>query len=322
LLLNNSRDSIIGFSDKPGTQTNEVPPLLLEEMAKAVTSAKEANTDSVNLGSVHEIIHKLRPAYEAYEQATKHWTSAVNQALSKVPGIHRELTTAMIEREFPSVGGERNSAWGSRPVSIIAPPALGTPFDPGLAAEKSDLRSVGRLASALLTEVEPPKNPSEVEWFLTRVEEVLRANAKAFVDLRNVQEQFGNEMGVQAIQVYSPLHAACTVEAVLNYLLDWRAGGSHRTQEMANTYSDMVHHQVALINGVMQGVRSVLHRLDPHEIEREVTAPWPTRGSAVWKMYIERYRALTEVDKNLVEAVFGPEFIQTYAEVGGRRSQR
>lgn len=317
-----SRETLSGTEERHTSPTNEVPPPLLEEMAKSVVLAKESNTDLVNLANINDMVRQLRPLYEAYEQAAKAWNSAVEQAIKKVPGTHREVAAATIEREFPHVRGEPAPIWSSQSISEMAPPPLGARYDIEMVAEQSDLRSVARLASALLTEVPPPSNPSEVEWFLTRVEEVLRANAKAFVDLRNVQEQFGNEMGVQAIQVYSPLHAACTVEAVLNYLLDWRSGGSHRTQEMANTYSDMVQHQVALINGVMQGVRSTLHRLDPHEIEREVTAPWPTRAGAVWKLYMERYRALTEIDKNLVEAVFGPEFVQTYAEVGGRGSQR
>jgi predicted component of type VI protein secretion system len=82
-------------------------------------------------------------------------------------------------------------------------------------------------------------------------------------------------------------------------------------------YADLMIHQVALINGVVEGVRSLLARLAPADIEREVTAPWPTRGAAIWKHYAERYKQLTENDKRITEAVFGPDFARAYAEVGG-----
>ena len=48
-----------------------------------------------------------------------------------------------------------------------------------------------------------------------------------------------------------------------------------------------------------------------------MTAGWPTRASAVWKQYTERYRDLTAEDKSIVAVVFGREFARAYAEVGG-----
>jgi predicted component of type VI protein secretion system len=68
---------------------------------------------------------------------------------------------------------------------------------------------------------------------------------------------------------------------------------------------------------VLEGARGRLARLDPGEIERSVTAPWPTRGAALWKQYAQRHRELLESDRLLTEAIFGPEFARAYAEVGG-----
>ena len=70
----------------------------------------------------------------------------------------------------------------------------------------------------------------------------------------------------------------------------------------------------------MEGVRSLLARLAPEEIERGVTSGWPTRAAATWKQYMERYRELAGEDKNVTSIVFGPEFARAYAEVGGEGS--
>ena len=87
-------------------------------------------------------------------------------------------------------------------------------------------------------------------------------------------------------------------------------------------YADLMIHQVALINGMLEGARGLLARLDPGEIERSVTAAWPTRGAALWKQYMQRHRELMESDRLLTEALFGPEFARAYAEVGGEGAGR
>ena len=85
-------------------------------------------------------------------------------------------------------------------------------------------------------------------------------------------------------------------------------------------YADLMIHQVALINGLMEGVRGLLSRLSPQEIERGVTAGWATRAAAVWKRYAEKHQQLTGEDQALTSVVFGPEFARAYAEVGGEGS--
>jgi type VI secretion system protein len=173
------------------------------------------------------------------------------------------------------------------------------------------------MALSLRPDEEPPRTGHDVARFLSCVEDILRASAKAFVELQRGQEQFGHEMGVRTLKEFTALHAAGTPDSVLRYLLDWQSGGPHRTQELVGAYADLMIHQVALLNGVMEGVRALLARLAPAEIERGVTAAWPTRTAAVWKAYVERYRRLAGDDKTVTEIVFGPEFARAYAEVGG-----
>ncbi|MBV1856988.1 MAG: hypothetical protein KUG77_01160, partial [Nannocystaceae bacterium] len=180
--------------------------------------------------------------------------------------------------------------------------------------------AVARLASSIRPGEPPPASAAEEDRFLSCVEDVLRASAKALVELQKGQEQFGAEMGVRTIKEYTALHAAGSPEAVLAYLLDWKVGGTARTHELVGVYADLMIHQVALINGLMEGVRGLLARLSPQEIERGVSAGWATRGAAVWKRYVEKHQQLTGEDQALTSVVFGPEFARAYAEVGGEGS--
>lgn len=275
-----------------------------------------AGTAHVQMSDVHQTVDQLRTSYQSYRQGWSGFFAQLEAAVSAMSPPLRAFAVSILAREFPALSAEGEFAelsarsgaqmpTGPHVVATVASPSSGS------------VGAVTRLAERLRPGEEPPRSPEEAQRFLTCVEDVLRASAKAFVELQKGQEQFGSEMGVRTIKEFTALHAAGTAENVLKYLLDWQQGGPHRTKELVGVYADLMIHQVALINGVMEGVRSLLARLDPQDIEREVTATWPTRAAATWKHYAERYRQLTEDDKRITHAVFGPEFARAYAEVGG-----
>lgn len=268
-------------------------------------------TAHVEVSDVHQLVNRLRPIYQAYEQSSRSMTQELSAAVAPMPPHLHGFALSILAREFPELVAhprfrELQAQAGLRP----------TDRGPVGSGSGKDLASVQRLARSLRVEEEPPRSPQEADRFLSCVEDVLRAAAKAVVELQKGQEQFGNEMGVRTIKEYTALHAAGTPENVLRYLLDWQSGGPHRTKELVGIYADLMIHQVALINGVMEGVRSLLARLAPEEIERGVGSGFG-KASAAWKAYAERYAELCEEDKKLAQTIFGPEFARAYAEVGG-----
>lgn len=269
-----------------------------------------AGTAAVDMGDVHQSVNRLRPHYDAYRQAWSGMLQELNGALGQMPAQTHGYALSILQREFPEVVGEpefKRMAKQAGALHDSAPPTSGG----------GSSGAVARLANSIRPGDAPPASPAEEERFLSCVEDVLRASAKALVELQKGQEQFGAEMGVRTIKEYTALHAAGSAEAVLAYLLDWKAGGSARTQELVGVYADLMIHQVALINGLMEGVRGLLARLSPQEIERGVTSSWPTRGAAVWKRYVEKHEQIAGEDQALTSVVFGPEFARAYAEVGG-----
>ncbi len=273
-------------------------------------TGRPAGTASVDMGDVHQSVNRLRPHYDAYRQAWGGLFGELTNALGAMPPQTHGYALSILQREFPEVAGEPEFKRVAQQAGAHRESAAPT-------GGSGSSGVVARLANSVRPGDAPPSSPAEEERFVSCVEDVLRASAKALVELQKGQEQFGSEMGVRTIKEYTALHAAGSAEAVLAYLLDWKAGGSARTQELVGVYADLMIHQVALINGLMEGVRGLLARLSPQEIERGVTSGWPTRAAAVWKQYVEKHEQLAREDKALTSVVFGPEFARAYAEVGG-----
>jgi type VI secretion system protein len=269
-------------------------------------------TAHVEMSDVHQAVNRLRPYYDGYRQAWQGMAAELRAVISAMdPGL-KPFALSIVSREFPEVTGQAEFAELARSAGVPTEVAATGSAGPG-----ADVTAVASMAKSLRPEDEPPRSLQEAQRFLSCVEDVLRASAKAVVELQRGQEQFGSEMGVRTIKEFTALHAAGTPEKVLQYLLDWQAGGPHRTQELVGMYADLMIHQVALINGIMAGVRSLLSQISPEAIERQVKSGWPTRQAALWKHFTEVFRELCEADKKLTSAVFGPDFARAYAEVGG-----
>jgi type VI secretion system protein len=279
------------------------------------TTGAPAGTAHVPMSEIQQAVGRVRAHVDAWRQAWTTLSGALRQILGPMDPATRVFALTILQREFPALAHEPDFAeW----MAHAGVPMTAAPAHRG---GGGDLAIIQRLSESLRPGEEPPRSPEEATRFLQCVEDVMRASAKAFVELQKGQEQFGNEMGVRTIKEFTPLHAAGTAENVLKYLLDWQAGGPHRTQELVGVYADLMIHQVALINGVMEGARGLLSRLDPGGLERSVSAAWPTRAAALWKHFVQLHRQLVEDDRRLTEAIFGPEFARAYAEVGGEGSR-
>jgi predicted component of type VI protein secretion system len=290
----------------PGIDSMDGPPALDPisidpsdtEPPRAPRPSGAEATGFMDLGGVHRAIRELRPDYVEYEAARKRFQAAVDAALAKLPASSRDTAMAFLRREFPEMPGA-------------------TPFAaPPIANSSEGSTAVTNFAAAMLKDVSPPGDADEQSAFLARIGEILQTTAQAFVEIRNVQARFGEEMGVRTIREYTPLHAAGDARNVLDYLLDWRRGGPERNAQLSAVYSDFMLHQVALINGVVEGVQAVMEQFRPAEIERGVSGL--SKAAGAWKKYAERYMEVIE-DRGIASLVFGPEFARAYSEVGSNK---
>ena len=112
--------------------------------------------------------------------------------------------------------------------------------------------------------------------------------------------------------------------AVAAALLDFREGGEDASKSLESSLQDLTLHQVALLDGVMQGVRALLEELSPAAISAATEAKRSSlriggREKDAWDEYCARYARLSD-EKEAFSRIFGEEFAHAYRHYR-RRSQ-
>ncbi|MBL4687104.1 MAG: FHA domain-containing protein [Nannocystaceae bacterium] len=271
-----------------------------DPVALAPGTADPTSTMQVPMGRIHEAMGSLRPFHDRMRDARLAFEHHLRECVGQLPAHVRATAEQFMRREFEGTGG-----------SGPAQPAGGPTGGGG---------AFTALAEQLLPGLAPPASEQEVQRFVASIRDVLEACAKGLVELQKGQEQFGHEMGVKAIKEFTPLNVAASAAEALEYLLDFRHGTPHRTQELVGVFADVMIHQVALLNGVAEGARALLMSLDPDEIERRSASTWGNSAKNRWKTFVARHGELVAEDKLWMEIMFGPEFARAYAEVGGEQT--
>ena len=291
--------SAAGWIQAPNTGESAASGVIDPDAAydpDAMPALNAHQTAHVPMRQIHNALAALRPYHEAVRGARVQFEQELRSQLAALPNYTRAQAEDFIRREF----NRGDSGSESR-------------------ASGGDYGSVTEFAERLLPDVPPPTSSTEIQQFLSRVRDVLEICSKGLVELQRGQEQFGREMGVKAIKEFTPLHVAQTTREMLGHLLDFRHSGPERAAQLAGLFADTMIHQVALLNGVAEGGRAVLSRLDPDEIEREVTG-WGNQAGKKWERFVALYRSIIADDRVMTEMLFGPEFAQAYAQVGGEQS--
>ena len=259
-------------------------------------------------------VRQLRPLYDAYRQAWQNLVHGIRQIQSTLPADLQESAILMMQREMPALAGEDDF----RKIAEERKVALA-----GSAAQAAGAAQiVTEFARALVPQL-AITSLADLEKFLVRAATVLETSARAFVELRKGHTQFGSQMAVRTVGEMTPLHQAEEPAQVLAYLLDVQADATARIQELTCAYADIMIHQVALLNGMMEGVRSLLQRLGPERssARRRRTASWagcwPFRAGMLWRRFKARHSEFIEEERQLSAAVFGAEFARAYAQVAG-----
>ncbi len=168
----------------------------------------------------------------------------------------------------------------------------------------------------------------DVERFLNQLAAVLEAFGKAFLELRRGHDQFGREIAVPMIGDRTPLRHAKTPRDLLRYLLDCNGQGTDRIRSLTEGFAEVMIHQVALLNGIRQGIGALLSYLSPDELQRSsalarngagtmLLKAWPVRAMALWGPYVARHQELLQGERAVQSVVFGSEFAFAYAQIVG-----
>jgi type VI secretion system protein ImpI len=177
---------------------------------------------------------------------------------------------------------------------------------------------------------EPAGGPEAV---LGRLAEVLEAFAKGFLELKRGQAQLGEELSVRTFSESSGLQAASSPKELLGYLLSARDEAG-RLFELTRAFTDVMVHQVALVNGMRAGVKALLARLSPERLSAEADRDgvrlggmalpggvWPLRSLARWARYQAEHHLLNDEEHEMSATVFGRDFARAYMTIARGRAE-
>ena len=162
-----------------------------------------------------------------------------------------------------------------------------------------------------------PAAPSQGSDQLARCLRVLEGFSDAFVALKKGYEEFGAEVGVRPLAGSTPLHRARNGREVMAHLLAPTTEVEACLGDLKIVFADMGIHQIALMEGITQGIRSLLESIDPSPHHAQTGAGLFSRSPSKveWAGLQERLATLIAEDTALHAEIFGAEFARAYASV-------
>ncbi|MBN1208001.1 MAG: FHA domain-containing protein [Myxococcaceae bacterium] len=274
--------------------------------------------------ALQNTIQQLVPLYNAYRTAWKMLQQGLAKGVDTLPEQDRGQLIAQLLRRMPEMAQEPAFQEIAKNVGRPVHPEPAS-AGPGAAAsgpaQRMDVASrelLNRFVRSYLPDNRGLQSEADIERFLEHLADVLETFGRAFIELRQGHDQFGQQMAVPVTNEENPLIRMRSTREILRYLLDFKvAESAGRVQELMGGFVDVMIHQIALLNGMREGVKGLLHRLSPETLEAEIGGMWPFSLSKRWARYSEQHRAFLEEERELTAVLFGPEFAKAYLAIVG-----
>lgn len=267
-----------------------------------------------------------------------------HEGLPQLPGLPGQLQASPGAAPLPALPGAQPSDAAMRNVVGQQPPspvtqhwnqraadARGTGYFAAvdLSLEELALAGLRELAESLAPGNEL-KSSGDVSRFVTKLHDAVDVFCKSFIPLREGHSQFVSAMDLQRAAQrrsryrspgYMRVEAATTPAQVTSALLDSADSSLDAHKAIEGIFADLMIHQVALLDGVMQGVAALLEDLSPDNIEQGCgkTGPFGNRYKQLWQAYAERYEELASHEA-AYSRTFGKEFATAYGEYQRRKA--
>ncbi|HTV23844.1 MAG TPA: type VI secretion system-associated FHA domain protein, partial [Polyangiaceae bacterium] len=216
-------------------------------------------------------------------------------------------------RGFEPVGG----GYGHAPRGDASPHLATGNFQ--LSIETLALQGLRELVGSLMPG-QQLTTQGDVARLITRLHDAIDVLCRTLIPLRQSYLKFISNMDLQKsahfAQASAVLDMARDPAAVAGALLDFREQAPEMSKALETALNDLTTHQVAMLDGVMQGVRALLDELAPSAVSEAAENKrggfrLGGREKDIWDEYCERY-ARVDDDSEAFSKIFGEEFAQAY----------
>jgi type VI secretion system protein ImpI len=263
----------------------------------------------------------IAPVHPASMPPPQHNPSAYPIAPAPLPALGSAPPPGM-----PQVGGSSGTS---------QPPGRGearTQFF-NMELESLALQGLRELAGSL-TPGRPLETTGDVARLITKLHDTVDVFCRCFIPLRQGYAQFVSSLDLQRAAAQRSmnrsraalaLEGASDAETVAMALLDPRDHTFDAPAAIEGIFADLMLHQVALLDGVMQGVRALLDELSPENIDnalaqRGTGGIFGGKHRARWAEFSERFERLSD-ERQAFSVIFGQDFAQVYRQYWQRRKE-
>lgn len=265
-------------------------------------------------------------AWVAYFAAQNALLSAVQDRLDKTPTAQR----AEVAREMVNGCPNLEQVPGMRAVferhGAVLPHTL----------ESGSAMALQELARWYVTDEAPIADASEAFSFARKlkagIDELLLGLVPMFAGLDRFEQQM--DLRPSRSKAADPAAPPRSIRVprvprdAARVLFNWRDPTDASVRAVRTDLVDLTMHQVAVLNGVMRGVKQLLAELAPGTIylawqkkvaHRSAFGKWLGKmfgASERWRLYEERHGDLADEENERFRVIFGPEFAAEYKQSG------
>jgi type VI secretion system protein ImpI len=280
-----------------------------------------------------ELLGRMRPAYDAYRAS---WAAFYRELFGAMNSLDTASRDRLLQQMVAEMGAAQNESDFQRLAAHLGRPLTAVSQQDRQPADREEtvaLQALRDLAASYVPQHGPLERVVDIVAFAQKVQDALDVFFKCFLPLRDGHKQFQTQLDIKKSRSAKELSVARAVETVREprelaaRVLDWADTSNEGTRAIESTFAEVMVHQVAMLSGVMKGVRSLLAKLAPSSIEAELGNPrrraangiqlGPFRYKTLWELYAEIYGDFAEDEKQAFMAIFGPEFVHAYSELAG-----
>ncbi len=279
----------------------------------------EQRTLAPQPGQEDPFVRQLGPYIEAYRSA---WANVYRLIYDHLPRLPNDVRTAYLRRlliESPAVGQEADFQRVAQYYGVPAH-AYGE-----LSAPLAAMAAISEIALQLAPEHVKLDTPAGTIAFARRLRDVLEVFLKCFVSLRDGYQEFEAEVlrKERFAEQGNRVGAAKDHKELGAVLLSEQQPSDVVCHQLHEVFVEVMTHQVALLNGVMEGVKQLLGTLSPREIEQRYEKKGKKGGlfsnkyEGLWQEYQTAHADYQGEDKETFLIIFGPQFSRAYAATTG-----
>lgn len=275
---------------------------------------------------------RFKPLYEEYRNSWSKLFATLESSVGHLDEELRKNACAELSQAFPGLANEPDFKAFADPIPVEEGTVISQKAT--LTRATIALNGLQRLAAVYLPHDHELDSPQEVAVFLDKVFEVLDVFLRCFIPMRDGYKAFTTQLELsKARDQYPPrggvsVDNASTTTELGAALLEWKRPPDPDQPQPSQTvewvFADLMIHHMAMITGVMQGVKSLLGELAPATIERSFDDPkrnagglqiGPFRYKQLWELYAMRHSDLADEDKETFALIFGGDFARAYSQL-------